>query len=859
VNGQVFGVAWYRFRATMGRRWGAHLSLVLLIGLVGGIGMGALSGARRTQSSFTTFLASTNPSNLNVTVFGGTGNGGGAPPSYSLSATQAIGRLSGVKHVEAAIPIGAAPLGPDGAPRLGAINEIQPVASVNGLFFEQDRLAVTAGRMANPDRPDEVVMAPLAARLLGFHVGQVIPYGIYTSAQQALPGFGTSSVPPHRRVVVTLVGLVQVSNAIVQDDIDQFPTFVFFTPALGKEIVADAGQGSAGAITYGLQLDRGNKNDVATVEREFAGAAPPGNTYGFHAIAPVKAKVDRTIKPLAIALGVFGGVAALAALLIAVQLVSRLLRDDDEDLQVLRALGAGPSTIVADGLIGILGSIGVGSLFAAAVAVALSPLSPLGPVRPVYPGSVFAFDWTVLGIGIAVLVGGLGAIALALAYRGAPHRAVRRSSAAARGTSKVVDAVASIGLPPPAVVGVRFALEPGRGRTAVPVRSALLGSILAVALVVATLTFGSGLQSLVSRPALYGWNFSYLLNASNTTPPQTLSLLDHDPDVVAWEGYDYNIVVVDGQSLPFLIQHDSSTVKERLSPPILTGHAVTGKDQIVLGAATLRQLHKHVGDTVVVTYGSPDSPVYIPPTRLVVVGTATMPAVGYSSVIDDHTSMGTGALISGAALPTAFQQALSSSDPTLNGPNLVFVRLHDGVPVPAGLAGLQRIAKAANNTFAANPGANGYSVSVVGVQRPAEIVNYRTMGATPALLASALAAGAIASLGLTLAASVRRRRRDLALLKTLGFTQGQLAQAVAWQASVAAVIGIVIGVPLGIAVGRWLWTLFARQIYAVPQPTVPVVSTVLVALGALVLANVVAALPGRGAARTPTALLLRAE
>jgi ABC-type lipoprotein release transport system permease subunit len=110
-----------------------------------------------------------------------------------------------------------------------------------------------------------------------------------------------------------------------------------------------------------------------------------------------------------------------------------------------------------------------------------------------------------------------------------------------------------------------------------------------------------------------------------------------------------------------------------------------------------------------------------------------------------------------------------------------------------------------------------------------------------------------------LGASVRRRRRDLALLKTLGFTQRQLMAAVAWQASVAAVIGIVIGVPLGIVVGRWLWSLFAREIYAVPQPSVPAVSVVLVALGALVVANVVAAWPGRVAARTPTALLLRAD
>ena len=55
-----------------------------------------------------------------------------------------------------------------------------------------------------------------------------------------------------------------------------------------------------------------------------------------------------------------------------------------------------------------------------------------------------------------------------------------------------------------------MALEPGEGRSAVPVRSALLGSVLAVAVVVTTLTFGNSLQTLVSNPALYGWNWTYV-------------------------------------------------------------------------------------------------------------------------------------------------------------------------------------------------------------------------------------------------------------------------------------------------------------------------------------------------------------
>jgi ABC-type lipoprotein release transport system permease subunit len=106
---------------------------------------------------------------------------------------------------------------------------------------------------------------------------------------------------------------------------------------------------------------------------------------------------------------------------------------------------------------------------------------------------------------------------------------------------------------------------------------------------------------------------------------------------------------------------------------------------------------------------------------------------------------------------------------------------------------------------------------------------------------------------------VRRRRRELALLKALGFTQRQLAATVAWQASIVGVVGILFGVPLGIALGRWLWILFAREVYAVPDATVPVPSIALVAVGVLILVNAVAALPGRSAARTETALVLRAE
>jgi hypothetical protein len=232
------------------------------------------------------------------------------------------------------------------------------------------------------------------------------------------------------------------------------------------------------------------------------------------------------------------------------------------------------------------------------------------------------------------------------------------------------------------------------------------------------------------------------------------------------------------------------------------------------------------------------------------VGTATLPTIGSSG--DPELQMGTGAVLATSLFPAA---ALNQQGSPIPGPNAVFVSVRHGVSPAVALRSLNRIDGVLSHPSSGEAPASG----VVSVLRPAEIADYRAVGATPSILAGILAAGAMGGLALTLVASVRRRRREFALLKALGFTQRQLAATVAWQSSVSAVVGVIFGVPLGIALGRWLWTLFARGIYAVPDPSVPVLTVVLVALGALLFANLVATFPGRIAARTPTALLLRAE
>ena len=190
--------------------------------------------------------------------------------------------------------------------------------------------------------------------------------------------------------------------------------------------------------------------------------------------ADIEAEAQQAIRPEAIALGVFGVIAGLAALLIGVQSISRQLQAGSGDTGVLRGLGASPAATTADGLPGILGAIAAGSLLAVAVAVGLSPLTLFGPVRAAEPSAGIYLDPAVLGLGALFLIIVLGTVAVVIGYRLAPHRAAAREAAAGLGSGAVRAALAA-GMPVPVVAGARFALEPGRGRTAVPVRSVIIG------------------------------------------------------------------------------------------------------------------------------------------------------------------------------------------------------------------------------------------------------------------------------------------------------------------------------------------------------------------------------------------------
>jgi hypothetical protein len=814
-SADVFRVAWYRFRCTWGERWTGYLALVLLIGLVGGLAIGSVAAARRTQAAFPAYLASTNPSDLTV-LTGLSGSAGSA--GYDPALIRKIAALPHVRHVESYLGLNVGILGPGGTVTGGS--QGLP-GSLDGEFFDTDRLTVVEGRMADPHRADEVVM-DAEGPPSPIHVGSVAPLGFFTNAQQASPDFGRRAVKPYLTIDAKVVGKAVYSQEQAQDDADtQRNGMALFTPALTRLLARCCASYTETAV----QLDRGSS--VAAAEAGIQALLPRGFPVEIYVTSLTATKAERAIEPTSIALAVFGGIAAVAALLIAGQIIGRQLRLGAGNLGTLRALGASPAVTVSDGLPGVVGAVVAGSLLAAGVAVGLSPLGPLGSVRAIYPYPGVAFDWAVLGGGAALFTVALSLPAAAISYRRAPHRAAARGQESQLSGSTLVRGVRAVGAPTSAAEGFRLALDPGAGRDAVPVRSAILGTVLAMVALMATVTFGASLGTLVSRPALYGWNWTYALSSGVVTIPraQAAALLDYDRDVAAWTGVWFGTARIDGQTIPFIGASPGAPV----GPPLLSGHGLQGSGEVVLGAVSLAQLHKRVGDTVTVSDGAAR------PFLLRVVGTATLPSLGVAN--DQHTEMGVGALLPYQHIPGA----------SFGEPNNILVTLRPGANLAAQRSLLQQLV----------PAAAGGVVS--GVQHPAEIVNYRSMGTTPALLAAVLAIGALSSLWLTLVASVRRRRKDLAVLKTLGFTRRQLAATVAWQATAAVTAGIVAGIPLGIALGRYLWDLFARQISVVPEPTVPAMTAVVVTLGALATANLVAALPARAAARTPAAALLRAE
>jgi hypothetical protein len=386
--------------------------------------------------------------------------------------------------------------------------------------------------------------------------------------------------------------------------------------------------------------------------------------------------------------------------------------------------------------------------------------------------------------------------------------------------------------------GARLAMEPGGGRTAVPVRAALAGTALSVLAVTAAFTFGANLLHLVHTPRLYGqgWDAAIDLQFSPIQPSQAQNLFGTNPGVTGWTYGDHGIIGIKGHLVPAIGLTPGRG--PLISPTLLAGRPPRTGREIVLGSSTLRDLGLHVGQEVPVTIDG----------RQVqdrIVGQAVFPNFGQGSFTP--TDLGEGAETTAAVL--APQAALYGNR---SGFQVVLLRFARG---PGRDAAITRF----RHSMAGFCADVQQSTCVELGQRPNGVTNYARIDGTPEVLAALLAVLGIAVLGQLAVVSGRRRQHDFAILKALGLLRRQVREITAWQATILAGLALLIGVPLGLAAGRWSWQLFSHGVGIPADARVPGALVLVMVPAVLIIANAVALWPGRSAARTPPARALRTE
>jgi hypothetical protein len=388
-------------------------------------------------------------------------------------------------------------------------------------------------------------------------------------------------------------------------------------------------------------------------------------------------------------------------------------------------------------------------------------------------------------------------------------------------------------------IGVRMALESGGRRVGVPVRSALVGTIAAVLGVTGVAVFGASLHRLETTPAFFGFNWDARVTDSETR----LSVADHPCTVeqsrlTAVRGVSevagicqLNVVLAGRPIVGFGV----TPLRGRIEPSIIAGRAPRGPREVALGTAALSALDRGIGSRVRGS-GRRGAVEYR------IVGTVAAPR--FNDEFTDLVPVDDGAFFTGAGLDAL-------DDPTDTDSNEeMLIRVASGSDRDAVLRHVEHLRGV--SAFDGGPGV-GRAVP------PLEVERLQQIDSLPIVLAGFLAFIGIVAVGFVLASSVRRRSRDVAILKTLGFSRRQVSKTVAWQATTMAVVGVLIGAPLGVVVGQVIWRSVADGIGVVSTSDVPVGLLVVVGLATLALANLIAAVPAWAAARTRPALVLRSE
>ncbi len=521
--------------------------------------------------------------------------------------------------------------------------------------------------------------------------------------------------------------------------------------------------------------------------------------------------IRRALRLQAGSLALVAAAAAAATLVALGQALSRHVATGADAGGALEALGMTRTQRFACALPTVALVAGVGTALAVMVAVAASPLVPPGLAGQVESSREISNDLVALAGGGTLLAAMVGTVGASASWRVA--RRTRRGAAArpARGLAGWVG--------PAAAVGLANATGGGTARSRAAAHSAIVAAVVGVSAVAATTTFAASLDHLRSTPRLFGWDFDALVGLESEDPARVdaaAETLARDPDVTRVAVADVVFLSLGGENVDALVIDQRKG--KPIHPTIVAGHSPEAAGEIALGSQTMTRLGVRVGSTVEAV-GTAN------PVALTVVSRAVFPSLG-DGRIDDAASL-----------------------------------------TPAAAAQLrQEESRGRFVMVAVDPGTDPLAVAARHTDLPVsapwpwpDVANLARVGSAPWLLAAFLGAVAVAAVGHALVLSVRAGRRELAVLRATGFQRAQVRATVIWQATAIMGIGLVVGLPLGVAIGRWMWTAVAGGTGVVVQPVVAVALLATMVPVALVLANAIAALPARAAARTSPALVLRTE
>jgi ABC-type lipoprotein release transport system permease subunit len=784
-------------RAKLWRQWQSWLSLALLVGLAGGAVLATFAGGSRTESAYRRFAAKYHAADVMV-----------LPPFGPGFASLDFGKVARLPEVMTSAEVDL--LANDGPQSI-----IVPVDDKYGRTVDATKML--SGRLPRSDRPDEAAVTFDYARRAKVKAGDTLSLHFFRPASA---GTTPTQVPFSIRVV----GVVAAPGEFPPSIEGYFPSDVHLSRAFSRSFRGELKSFSELAV----RLRRGDA-DVPAFEaglHRLAGDVPVLDTRQ----AQQADNVQRAIHTQALALWLLGAFLGLTAALVLGQLLSRRSTLAADDHPTLRAMGMTRTQLWVSEMISavIIGAVGGG--MALAVAVLASPILPIGTARVAEPSPGVSINPLILGIGVITIMA-LVVILAAIPTWLATSRARQEIELARRERpSMLARAATAAGLPPTATVGVGLALTAGRGPTAVPVRSSLAGVTLAVAALATAITFGASLTHLLATPRLYGWNWDARIttNGETTTIEPFIDRLRPDPRLEAMAMLDNGVPIQVGDSTVAGLA--IKNVKGHISPVVLKGREPEADDEVALGAKTARDSGAHLGGRVALSITA----VELTRTPKRMVGTVVLPPTSAAG------RFGVGAIIT-------YDAEASLVPPGVQVPPLTdaAVRFAPDVDRKRLLADLRRSA------------GSEYLVSTP--EAPTDIVNFGRVQNLPLILAGLVALLAAATLAHTLVSSVYRRARDLAVLKTLGFTAKQVRRTVAWQSTTLTSIALLVGLPAGIALGRLLWTVFANQLGTLARPATPKLSLALVIPAGVVVANLVAAIPSFLASRSKPALVLHTQ